>query len=202
MTSPSEPVAVGEDPGWRPALGQLLWVLVPPVAFYRRQRQLESGRMDGLIALRTMTLSFALGLVLINFVVYMLDRGGDTGSWSNGAGVALVVTNGLLDLLVVHFWRRPLDCADDARLAASYRTRFFLRLAFAESAALVGFVAFLLTGNGLMYPLGLAFSLAACPSFLPTAGRLEREQEELTDNGCARSLVAALRSSGPAVRHR
>ena len=56
-------------------------------------------------------------------------------------------------LLVAPVWGRPLDCGSDAALAASYRTRFFLRIAL----ALLGFVGFLLTGNPAVYPIGAAF---------------------------------------------
>jgi hypothetical protein len=196
VASSTESAMSGGDPGWRPALAGLAWVLLPPLALYRRQRRVEAGQADGLIALRSLVLSFGFPLVLINVVVYLLDVNGDTGGWPDIAGVGLVVGNGVLDLIVVRFWRGPLDCGSDASLAASYRTRLFLRLAFANSAALVGFVGFFLTGIGLLYPLGMVFSIAGYASFLPTAAHLERDQEDLLDNGCGRSLVTALRTGG------
>jgi hypothetical protein len=97
-------------------------------------------------------------------------------------------------VLFVRLMRKPLDCRSDASLAGSYRTLFFLRVAFSQMCSLVGFVAFFLTENPAMYPLGVVFSAAGYATFAPTAARLERDQQDLHAAGCARSLVHALRS--------
>jgi hypothetical protein len=54
---------------------------------------------------------------------------------------------------------KRLDCTDDTTLANGYRTRFFLPVAFAEAAALFGFVGFFLTYDWWPYPIGLLITV-------------------------------------------
>jgi hypothetical protein len=110
--------------------------------------------------------------------------------------VATAVALAGVVLLVAPVWGRPLDCGSDAALAASYRTRFFLRIAL----ALLGFVGFLLTGNPAVYPIGAAFTVVGFARLAPTAGNLARDQQELGRTGCPRRLVAALREVPPPPR--
>jgi hypothetical protein len=140
-------------------------------------------------------LSFSAALVMIGCLVVYIDRYSHrrTGSlsWSVGAGIVIAV--GLISLVGARLVRRPLDCSTDVTLAASYGARFFAQAAFAESTVLLGFVTFFLTGNSGMYALGLAFTAVGFVRLAPTAGNLERAQQELGAEGCGRSLVAALR---------
>lgn len=92
---------------------------------------------------------------------------------------------------------RPLDCTDDRRLAGSYRTRFFLRIAFSEVAALFGFVAFFVTYYWWAYPIGAAIAALGFRRAAPTAANLRHDQEILSRSGCGRSLVRALRQPNP-----
>ena len=87
---------------------------------------------------------------------------------------------------------KPLDCSDDRRLAESYRTRFFLRIAFAESAALFGFVGFFTASEWWVYPGGVAIAFAWFARAAPTRTRLQQDQEHLSEQGCFRALVPAL----------
>jgi len=78
---------------------------------------------------------------------------------------------------------RPLDCSDDPSLAASYRTRFFLRLAFSETIALLGFVGFILTGRWWVYPVGAVFTAVGYARLAPSASNLSRDQDHLVVRG-------------------
>jgi hypothetical protein len=176
----------GEDPGWRPSLV----VLIPYGIYFTRKR-----RRDPITSVRDLYLSFVSALVLSGFVLgYILPFRShlDGLVWAIGIGVLAVVS-----LVLVGRLERPLSCESDEALAGSYRTRLFLRLAFAESTALLGFVsAFLIEGNWIYY---FAF-LCSLPAFLrlaPTQGAFTRDQDELTNRGCARSLVDALRRTPP-----
>ena len=98
-----------------------------------------------------------------------------------------------------HAVERPLDCSTDEKLAGSYRTRFFLRIAFAETVALFGFVFAFIGAARWIYYLGAAFSLIRFWTVAaPTRSALARDQETLNAAGCSRLLVAALR--GPTGR--
>lgn len=92
----------------------------------------------------------------------------------------------------------PLNCSSPETLLGSYRIRFFLRLAFAEAAALVGFVAVILTGEWWLYLLGAAFTLIGFVRLAPTEKRLLQDQETLNSQGCGLSLHGLMISSMPA----
>ena len=91
---------------------------------------------------------------------------------------------------------KPLDCASDTALAGAYRTRFFLRIALAESVGLFGFTFAFIGGGKWLYYAGAAFTLFRFWTHAaPTRSALVRDQEDLNASGCGRSLVAALRGS-------
>jgi hypothetical protein len=146
--------------------------------------------------------------LFVNFVVALLMIGGvvailvNVSKFKGGQASALPVALGIIllgvgSLLVVPRVERPLDCADDPSLAASYRTRFFVRVAFSEAAALLGFVGFMLSSRWWMYPLGALFAAVGFARLAPTASTLARDEERLNDCGCFRSLVAALATLRP-----
>jgi hypothetical protein len=116
---------------------------------------------------------------------------------SAGAVAPLVAGFGILSLVVAQVTARPLDCTDDAKLAGSYRVRFFLRVGFADLPSLIGFVGLVLTGETWIYLMGLPFSVVGLVWVAPTAGRIEQEQEQLGLAGCPRSLLAALQLPAP-----
>jgi hypothetical protein len=184
----------GGDPGWRPALRYALVTLVPGWRLWLHRR---SGRSDGLVLLRGILLSFATALLLIGVVVAVLDSAEEFGGTvSETLASVIVAVIGLVSLATARL-ERPLHCDDDARLAKSYTQRFFLRLASAEGVALAGFVAFVLTGSGWMYPLGVLFTAIGFALLAPTTRHLQEDEERLRDCGCARSLVEALRRNPP-----
>lgn len=109
-------------------------------------------------------------------------------------GVAVAVI-GVASLAMRKVVRRPLPAESESGLASGYRNRFFLEIALAESAALAGFVGFVLTGDSLLYPLGAAFTAVGFGLLVPTSPHLARDEEELRRGGIGLSLVAALRRS-------
>ncbi len=187
----------GRDPGWRSALRYSLYSLVPGWSLRFRRR---SGDSDGLVLLRGIFLSFTTALLLVGVVVVVLESadglGGTVSDTPATVGVALI---GLASLAGSRL-ERPLPCEDDAGLARSYTQRFFLRLASAEAAALAGFVAFVLTGSGWMYPLGGLFTAIGFAQVAPTTRHLGEDEERLRASGCARSLVDAVRRNPPGGR--
>jgi hypothetical protein len=142
-------------------------------------------------------LSFTVAILALG-VVGLLTGGASTqpvGVW-----IAFLAVVSVVCLLASEvFGRRPLDCSDLAALAASYRSRFFLRTAFSEAIALFAFVATLIVGQWWIYWLFVPFTLFGFGQNAPTTGRVRAEQERLRLAGCELSLVRALRSP-PSLR--
>lgn len=179
------------DPGWFSSRS-LLWAFVPVVGLRRAQQETENPLQQ----LRLVFTAFGVAMVLIGVVVLALSAGDATQqSVSPDAVAAGVSLYGLLSLFLPAVIVRPLDCSSRDALANSYRTRFFLLLAFAESAALMGFVGFFLTYEWWLYPVGGFFAAIGFARLAPTRPHLHREQEALVARGCGISLTDALTSS-------
>ena len=186
-----------DDPGWRPALGGLAWGLVPGLAIRRARRR--GG--DALVVLRGLFLSFCAAVALVGVVVVLLSSGEGLDGSADGTTVGIGVALAGFVLLLASAWRRPLDGSSDATLAESYRRRFFLRMAFAEAAALLGFAGFILSGNPAVYAGGAAFTAIGFVLMAPSAGNLARDQEAVRDRlGTGHSLIRALRATPPLGR--
>ncbi len=181
----------GDDPGWRRSLVGL-FILMPGISLVLAQRR--AGRVDGLVLIRTLYLSFVSSLVAIAGVVLVIL--GVTSETSEGAGAAtvLVVLVGVVSVLGSRLLGdRPLDCQSEQALAESYRKSFFLRIALAELVALVAFTASFVVEAGWLYLLGGAFSAVGFAWLAPTVGHLAHQQEDLRLGGCAHSLRDAIR---------
>ncbi len=180
------------DPGWRPVLRQLPFIVVPQLSLARARR---GGH--GVMLLRVVYASFvwallAFGMVL-PFVVTPLRHGYTLTAVLLGA-------SSLICYGVEPRIEKPLRCGSRVELANSYRTRFFLRIAFGEAIALFGFVATFVDGHLVSYYVGLVLVAPAFVRAAPGVGAFQREQDALTAQGCGESLVAALRSTPPAPR--
>lgn len=184
------PVDSEVDPGWRSALVNALVGLVPGWGIRYRKRFRSA---DGLTSVRGLFLSFVFAIVLIGVVVVVLEStGGRMGSTSESPAAVSVLAVGVASLAAPRLLRRPLNCDGEVALAAGYRQRFFLRVAFAEAAALVGFVGFVASSAGWLYPLGSFFTVIGFARLAPTKRHIEQEQDELRRHGCTVSLVSAL----------
>jgi hypothetical protein len=183
-----------DDPGWRGAVRMALWMFVPYFAPKRLETALRNG--GHLFRLRAILLTFGLGVTLIGVVVIVLDAFVElVSSVDGGVAAAGVIALSLLSLAVVELIRRrDLDCSSDETLVGSFQTRFFMNVAVAEAAALVGFVGFVLTANPLVFAIGYC---ATCVGFVrgaPTAAALRRDVDKLQVAGCGRSLLGVLRN--------
>lgn len=172
------------DPGWPNPLRFLV-----PFGLGMRRRQDGEPIVTGL---RYLWLSFTFAVVMIGVVVAILlpGIGGESGLAPLAA--AVVGGYGAASLGVGPRLGRRLDCTDEATLLATYRTRFFLRVAVAEVAALLGFVGFILSGAWWLYPLGAAFTLVGFARVAPTTGNLAMTDGELLAQGCHQSLSQLL----------
>ena len=186
---------MNEDPGWGWAVRGVGWGLVPHMTFHRYRRIAARGDVHGLLALRAGFVAFVtlVGLVSATVVVMAVGGGLEPDDLPLGLVALGVAAVGVLNQVGMRSLGRELDCSSDHALASSYATRFFLRMAFSNASALVGFVAFIVTGEPVMYVVGLAFTVVGLRYSMPTAGNLARDQYELASGGCHRSLVDALR---------
>jgi F0F1-type ATP synthase membrane subunit c/vacuolar-type H+-ATPase subunit K len=170
-----------EDPGWR-----LNWRVLIPVQL--QMQTLRKKRGDALLVLRNIYFQFVLSMVLFGVVIpFVLPfRGhGQVGAWA----IALVAL-GVATSLLSRVFERPVSCDS---LADSFRIRMFVRVALAETAAVLGFAFAFTAPAGWLYYLGALLSIPGLVRAAPTREALVRDQQELTAQGCNRSLVAALR---------
>jgi hypothetical protein len=189
-----------DDPGWSFSWRSLLWLLVPAIGIKRASAD-PSGRADGLALLRQVFLSFCVAIVLLGVVQAFLYSGAEPVSDPSpevAAGLLAVAAVGMM--VIQPRLEKPLPCDDDATLAAGYRARLFLRIAFSEAAALSGFVGFFLTYAWWPYPVGAAMAAVGFIRAAPSRRNLTRDQDELMYRQCGRSLVGALRSAAPPDR--
>jgi hypothetical protein len=182
-----------DDPGWQFTWASLLALVAPGVGIRRAMR---ADRTDALGAMRSLFLTFCAGIVLIGVVVVILGDLTD-GHERPGVSIPIVVVVGVLLLVAQRLLPTKLDCTSDLTLVGTYRTRFFLRIALSESAALVAFALDIALGPWWVYFVGLAFALAGFAMMAPTRAHLASDQDSLSLGGCQRSLVAALRNAQP-----
>jgi len=176
-----------DDPGWH-----LDWRAMVP---FVQVRYFGRGGDESLTLLRSAYISFPISLCLFCLVLLgILPLGIDYVAvlWALGIGVLALVL-----YVVEPRLEPPLVCASDQTLAGGFRSRVFLRIAFANSAALCGFTAAFIINSSFVYFAGLVASIPALVRAAPTRAALDREQAELTARGCDRSLIAALRHPGP-----
>jgi F0F1-type ATP synthase membrane subunit c/vacuolar-type H+-ATPase subunit K len=179
-----------DDPGW--PLGILLLALVPGVGARRARQRIAGQRPDGLVATRMLFVSFTSALLMYGLVVFWVTAGQSGPNPPTTLAVALVIVGAGVSLVEPLFEKR-LDCTTNATLIGSFRTRFFVRVAFAEVPALLGFVGAMVLYQPWPYLCGLLFAAIGFARLAPTRGALRRDQQQLDGGGCGRSLVRALR---------
>jgi F0F1-type ATP synthase membrane subunit c/vacuolar-type H+-ATPase subunit K len=180
------------DPGWREAI-RGAWLFIIPFGLTLRLKRMDRDGADGLVALRSIFLAFCSAIVLFALVLTFLNPP------APDLGPSVWVTLGLVGYGLVGIFivtpriERPLACDSDVVLAGTYRTRFFIRIAIAESVSLFGFVAVFLVGPAWVYYGAGAVTLMGFARYAPSAGNLIRDQAELLSRGCERPLIGALR---------
>ncbi len=179
-----------EDPGWAPVIRKLPLLLVPVVGMFRLTKE-----TNGLLAMRILWVVFVNAIVLIGVVVVIL---GDEFEGGVDSSVALAATAGvgvLAQLLGPRFVSEP-DVSSAQAFVPSLQRWFFSRVAFAEVAALFGFVMFVLSTSRLVYLVGAVISLAGMIDAAPTRGRLAALQRRADAEGSRIDVSAALQQGG------
>lgn len=180
-----------DDPGWGGSAA-LIGLLAPPILFIR-----ASAARDGLLTLRVIFLVFVQSNLVIGIVllVMALTDSMPPGSVDAGPAVAAVALFGVLINVVAAVVGPRLDCTTPGRLVGSYRVRFFIRLALAEAPVLAAFVGAMVTGEPLVFLVGLPFGAFGYLRAAPTRRSIERDQDALITSGCGTSLIPALRGA-------
>jgi hypothetical protein len=171
------------DPGWLASFrGYTPFSFL--VLFGRREP------MGGLAGLRALFTSFAVAIVLFGVVLTTIPGlpNGPVVPW-----FPILAVIAMLMLVGERSLERPLLCDSPGALLGSYRTRFFLRIAFAESVALFGFTMTFAGGPAWIYYPAAAFTLIRFATHVaPTRAVFARDQAELDAQGCGLSLVDTL----------
>ena len=189
----------GRDPGWGVALKQAWPHVVFPVP------QLALGRMrrtgaDVLTTVRVVFLSWLAAQLAIVAIVRLIAEGGrDDAPVGPGVFAGGVCLFGLLSFVFARGATPKFDGSGPAELAGSYQTRFFLRMALASSAFLMGFVGTFIVGEWWLVLVGLPFSLAGFAATVPTRSNLRRLQEKVEREGSTLDLLEVLLSTKAGV---
>jgi hypothetical protein len=176
----------GKDPGWGRPSAILLGVLLP---WHVTRRVGRSGQV--LVVLRGAFLSFAFALVMFGVVLVLIGNLGEA-LIDPTAAAGGVLAYGLVTYVVAGRIKARLPCGSIGELVGAYRTRFFLRIAFADAAALIGFVLTFQSGSLLPYAAGLIPAALGFIRVAPTRGNLQREQDAMRADGCPFGLYDLL----------
>jgi F0F1-type ATP synthase membrane subunit c/vacuolar-type H+-ATPase subunit K len=177
-----------DDPGW-PSIGLILLALAPGFGMQVLKRRTQG---EPILMLRSVFLSFSGALVLFGVVLAFI--GNNQGPTHVMPFLAILAVGAAFNVFAVRYGVKPLDCSSSPALAKSYRSRFFLVIAYTESVALFGFVFAFIGGPTWIYYVGAAFALFRFWTVVPpTRAGLQRDQDALNARGCELSLVAALR---------
>jgi len=177
-----EKINWAEDPGWHFDVR----VVIPIVQI----RYLRKQSAEPLGGLRTLFVAFVSAFVLLGVVQLFWARpsvDAAVGAWI----VAIALLTGIA-FVVEPRVERPLSCESDATLLDSYRSRFFIRMGTANAPLYVGFVGGFIASPS-VYVASLLLAVPMLVRTAPTPAALRRDQDELSELGCERSLVAALR---------
>ena len=184
-----QPFNPEDDPGW--PRGMSAFVFLVPGAL---RRQARKQGVDGLFMLRQVMESFSAALVLFGVVLLFTNvQGGRALLW-----LAVLAVMAVASIVLTRQVEKPLDCTSPITLGGSYRTRLFIRVAFAQAVALFGFTFAFIGGSISIYYVGAAFALVRFwTGIAPTRTALENDQRLLNERGCQLSLIATLRGAPP-----
>jgi len=178
---------LGDDPGWRRDVG----------GFVAGPQKAGAPGVAPLVQLRMMLVVFTIGLLGCGVVTLVVAPADDGEGLAAPVAAGVVLAVGVAGWLLTPLLSPRLDCSTAATLVATYRTRFFLRMAIAEAAALAGFAVALVAYQPWPYFLGLAFTLIGFVRAAPTTRNLARDQDVLSVAGCAHPLAETLRMAPP-----
>jgi hypothetical protein len=141
--------------------------------------------------LRLTFFAYCGGVVLIGGVGAFVAATDDP-ALGVGMAAVIVVAVGLGSLVLSSVIPATLDSSSAERLAATYKTRFFVRMAIAEAVALVGFVLMFMTGSVVPFLAALPFTAIGFARVAPTDANLQRDQDALNATGTMSDLRTAL----------
>jgi F0F1-type ATP synthase membrane subunit c/vacuolar-type H+-ATPase subunit K len=179
------------DPGW-PGGSRVLLGMVPFAGPLLFRRAFDPSSAPPITMLRGILLTVVSALpLLLAVLVFALpaELGGteDPAVWVLlGAGTAAAIGGGLFAR------RRVPTCGGPTEMAGEFRATFFVGVAMAESAALLGFVASFLVSAIWPFVVGLVPSAIGFTLFAPTRARIAANEQQLRAAGCPHSLADAL----------
>ena len=148
------------------------------------------------MGIRVIFSAFVTGVCLFGILAMVTVAGAKTRPVDQSVAFPLVMLGVAAALLFVAMkFRKPLVTSSEEALSRSYRERFVIRAAIAEGAALVGIVGFMVAAQWWMVPVVVLIGVVGFVSTAPTAGALQREQQQLQVQGCPLSLTGALNRS-------
>jgi hypothetical protein len=184
----------GTDPGWPKNL--IVVVRLLPGAMLRPNRPPRPGNL--LLALRSVTLAFCAALLLFASTIGRLAL--QQNGLPNGpvlpwlALLVLLAAPNLIVDRVLSF--RSLDCSSSESVATAYRALFLVRIAFATSIALYGFVLSFIGPAWIYFPALVLALVRISTGVAPTRSLLARDQRRMHSKGCDRLLLDSLTASG------
>jgi hypothetical protein len=176
-----------EDPGWSGIWRKALVGLIP----------FGLGRVHrapGIATLRSVFVSYVAAVLLFGIPLAFVTPRSQSGDTTTICLVAVIVA-GAVGIGAAHMFRgRPLDVSSAVALADAYRSNFFLKLAFAEFIALVGFTLTFVSGSYVVYPIAVALSLVAFAVAAPTRSDVTDRQDEIRRAGSPLDLLQVLQT--------
>ena len=174
------------DPGWGPVLANYPKIIIPVLGMTTMTKQ-----TSGLQSMRFLWVAFANVLLLI-WIPVVLFHETDGAPVGVSTGIAVTAVLGVFaQLLAPRFAPLP-DVSSPAALAGSFQRATFIRIAFAEAAAFVGLIMFLLTGHWLVYAVGFAIAAAGLWDAAPRTGRLDALQQQVREAGSNLKVIRSL----------
>lgn len=180
------------DPGWRPVVRWLPMLVVPMLGMRTMVKQ-----DDGLLSLRMLWAIFVWAAVVVGIIVAALAAADvELGSsLDRSAGLAGVIVLGASAQLLAVRFAPLLDFADEGAFVGSFQRATLVRIGFAEAAAVIGLVGFLMTGSAFVYGVSFVISLAGHLDAMPGRRRLDAAQAEAVAANTSIRVVRALRAN-------
>jgi len=152
--------------------------------------------VDGLSVMRVLWMTFMSAMLLMAVAVIVIDQvlpgGGVDGRVVGGVVVAVSV----FAQIVANKFVPEVAGSTMSAVRETAQRSFFVRIAFAEPAALLGFLGFVVSGNAAVYGLGCVVGMAGLFDAAPTAAWIRKGQDQLKGSGSDVELLAALVSGG------
>jgi hypothetical protein len=179
------------DPGWGDAFRRLPKLFVPTSG----QRMVVESN-DGLAVMRVLWVTFVSAVALLGVVVVIIDQVAPGGG-ADGRVVAVVVAaiGVFLQIVSVKFVP-PIAGRTAGEVRERAQRAFFIRVAFAEPAPLVGFMGFVLSGNLAVYLVGAVTGLAGMYDAAPNSRWINEGDESLRASGSDVDFLQAMIGGG------